>query len=172
MDESRKVLSYGADKFLTKPVDQELFCSTLYQVAGKRDRKKLLLVDDNEVSRYVLREKLSEWNFQVFEARGGREALALVDREVPDLIFLDLLMPDMGGLQVLEELRAHPRTRDIAVIIHSSKAMDHSEEQAIRERTVGIFPKRLLNESFATQELRELLIKANVLSASRMQRHA
>ena len=84
----------------------------------------MLLVDDNEVSRYVLREKFSTWNFHILEARGGREALTVIDRESPDLVFLDLLMPDMGGLQVLEELRASPRSRSIPVIIHSSKTLD------------------------------------------------
>ncbi|MGB8888623.1 MAG: ATP-binding protein [Candidatus Korobacteraceae bacterium] len=172
MDEARKVLSYGADKFLRKPVDQEVFCSALYKLAGRRERKKVLLVDDNEVSRYVLREKLSTWNFHILEARGGREALTVIDRESPDLVFLDLLMPDMGGLQVLEELRASPRSRSIPVIIHSSKTLDIQEEQVVRSATVGVFPKRSLHENFAAQELQDLLLKANVLPLARMQRHA
>jgi signal transduction histidine kinase/DNA-binding response OmpR family regulator len=172
VDESRRVLSYGADKFMHKPVDQESFCATLYALAGRQERKKVLLVDDNEVSRYVLREKLSEWDFQILEARGGREALAVIDRETPDLVFLDLLMPDMGGLQVLDELRAAPHTRSIPVIIHSSKTLDTKEEEAIRDQTLGVFPKRALTENFATQELQELLLKANVLPLARMQRHA
>ena len=83
MDEARRVLSYGADKFMRKPVDQEALCAALYSMAGQHARKKVLLVDDNEVSRYVLREKLSAWDFQILEARGGREALALIDRETP-----------------------------------------------------------------------------------------
>ncbi len=172
MDEARKALSYGADKFLRKPVDQEVFCSALYKLAGRRERKKVLLVDDNEVSRYVLREKLSTWNFHILEARGGREALTVIDRESPDLVFLDLLMPDMGGLQVLEELRASPRSRSIPVIIHSSKTLDIQEEQVVRSATVGVFPKRSLHENFAAQELQDLLLKANVLPLARMQRHA
>jgi len=88
------------------------------------------------------------------------------------LVFLDLLMPDMGGLQVLDELRAAPHTRSIPVIIHSSKTLDTKEEEAIRDQTLGVFPKRALTENFATQELQELLLKANVLPLARMQRHA
>jgi signal transduction histidine kinase/DNA-binding response OmpR family regulator len=172
MDEARKVLSYGADTFIQKPVDQESFCATLYALAGRKERKKVLLVDDNEVSRYVLREKLSAWDFQILEARGGREALALIDRETPDLVFLDLLMPDIGGLQVLEELRASSHTRSIPVIIHSSKTLDSKEEEAARDQTIGVFPKRSLTENFATKELKDLLLKANVLPLAWMQRHA
>ena len=172
MDEARKVLSYGADKFIHKPVDQEAFCATLYELAGRKERKKVLLVDDNEVSRYVLREKLSEWDFQILEARGGREALAVIDREIPDLVFLDLLMPDMGGLQVLDELQASSHTRSIPVIIHSSKTLDRKEEEAARDQAIGVFPKRSLAENFATKELHDLLLKANVLPLTWMQRHA
>jgi signal transduction histidine kinase/CheY-like chemotaxis protein len=172
MDEARKVLSYGADRFLRKPVDQEAFSTAIQELTGRKERKRLLLVDDNEVSRYVLREKLAEWDFEIFEVRGGREALSLIDREVPHLIFLDLLMPDMSGLQVLEELHSNPHTRDIPVIIHSSKAMDGTEEQTIRAQTLAIFPKRALSETFASKELHDLLVKANVLPVARMQRHA
>lgn len=172
MDEARRVLSYGADKFARKPVDQETFREALFGLVGYQPRKKVLLVDDNEVSRYILREKLSAWDFQIIEARGGREALTIIDRESPDLIFLDVLMPDMGGLQVLQELQSIPHRRDIPVIIHSSKALDMKEEEAIRAQTVGIFPKRSLNETFAMRRLEELLVKASVLSSTRAQRHA
>lgn len=171
MDEARKVLSYGADKFARKPVNQEVFCETLHGFVGHQQRKKVLLVDDNEVSRYILREKLSAWDFQIVEARGGREALSIIDRESPDLVFLDILMPDMGGVQVLQELQSVPQRRDIPVIIHSSKALDAKEAQVIREQTVGIFPKRSLNESFAMHRLEELLMKANVLPMTRAQHH-
>ena len=81
-------------------------------------------------------------------------------------------MPDMSGIQVLEELRSSPHTRGIPVIIHSSKALDGTEEQALRAQALAIFPKRALSETFATKELYDLLVKANVLSAARMQRHA
>lgn len=172
MDEGRRVLSYGADLFLRKPVDQETFCSTLYEIAGRRERKKILLVDDNEVSRYVLRDKLSEWNFHIVEARGGREALAMIAEDIPHLIFLDLLMPDVSGLQVLAELHSRPDTRNVPVIIHSSKILDSKEIELIQEQALGIFPKRSLTEEFAIKELRELLLQANVLPPARMKRHA
>jgi signal transduction histidine kinase/DNA-binding response OmpR family regulator len=172
MDEARKVLSYGADKFARKPVNQETFRETLHGLLGHQKRKKILLVDDNEVSRYILREKLSAWDFHILEARGGREALGIIDRESPDLVFLDVLMPDMGGVQVLQELQSIAHRRDVPVIIHSSKTLDAKEEQVIREQTIGVFPKRSLNETFAMHRLEELLMKANVLPMSRAQRHA
>ena len=132
----------------------------------------MLLVDDNEVSRYVLREKLSEWDFQIFEARGGREALAMIDRESPDLIFLDLLMPDMGGLQVLEELRASDR--DPRHSGNHSQLEDAGQQgRASDPRTdARNLSQAFLNETFAIQRLHELLVKANVVPLARMQRHA
>ncbi len=172
MDEARKVLSFGANRFLRKPVDQDTFCGTLYALLGRQQRKKVLLVDDNEVSRYVLREKLSAWDFQIAEARGGREALNLIDQDPPDLIFLDLLMPDMGGFEILQELQSGVRSRSIPVVIHSSKVLDSGEEQVIRQQTLGVFPKRALNEKFAAAELHQFLVKAMVLPNAQVQRHA
>ena len=55
-------------------------------------------------------------------------------------MFLDVLMPDMGGVQVLQELQSISHRRDIPVIIHSSKALDAKEEQVIREQTSASFP--------------------------------
>jgi CheY-like chemotaxis protein len=71
--------------------------------------KRILIVDDEETMRAVIREMLVEAGYETMEARHGVEALAMVAAERPDLMVLDLMLPDIGGWDVLERLRADER---------------------------------------------------------------
>ena len=88
MDEARgKYSPTGLTGFYASQLIRRPFSTAIQELTGRKERKRLLLVDDNEVSRYVLREKLAEWDFDILEVRGGREALSLIDREVPHSYF-------------------------------------------------------------------------------------
>ena len=78
---------------------------------------KVLIVDDDAVIRSLLRHTLGSESYLLLEAVDGRQAMELVERERPDLILLDIMMPVMNGLAVLRRLKAEDRTRDIPVII-------------------------------------------------------
>ena len=75
----------------------------------------MLVVDDEEMFRYVLRQHLLAARHVIFEAATGDEALRLARAERPDVICLDLEMPDIDGAEVLRRLREDPGTRDIPV---------------------------------------------------------
>lgn len=77
----------------------------------------ILIVDDHEQIREVLREILQDESHTVREASNGSDALALARQRPPELVFLDLRMPDIDGLEVLRELRDDPRTKAARVVI-------------------------------------------------------
>ena len=66
--------------------------------------EKILIVDDERLVRWSLRQKCEEWGYQVLDADTGEAALRLARHESPDLVLLDVRLPDLSGLQVLEEL--------------------------------------------------------------------
>jgi CheY-like chemotaxis protein len=100
-------------------------------IPASRTAQRVLIVDDSEVERYALRQFLSSSTFEVLEASGGYDGLRLARQSHPDVIFLDLAMPDVHGLEVLKMLKAIEETRDIPVILFTSQRPDDiSEEQA------------------------------------------
>jgi two-component system, OmpR family, phosphate regulon response regulator PhoB len=78
---------------------------------------RLLLVDDDDALAAMYALRLTASGFDVTTARSGAEALLMIGDRVPDLIFLDLGLPGMGGLEVLEHLRGEPNTVDVPVVI-------------------------------------------------------
>jgi signal transduction histidine kinase/ActR/RegA family two-component response regulator len=88
-------------------------------------RQTVLVVDDNEIQRDLVRELLTPLGFNVLTAAGGRECLAIAERDKPNLILLDIAMPEMDGWQVAQRLRRSPRDR-AAIVVLSANAIDPS----------------------------------------------
>src|SRR5207244_2956795 len=86
---------------------------------------RILVVDDNETNRDMLSRRLQHEGYNVCIAANGHDALALLNTEAVDLILLDVMMPEMNGHDVLRELKADSRWRDIPVIMIS--ALDEIE---------------------------------------------
>jgi signal transduction histidine kinase/CheY-like chemotaxis protein len=85
----------------------------------------VLIVDDEAADRYALR-SLMPARCEILEATGGQDALDLLARRLPDIVFLDLGMPDLSGFDVLAAIKHGSDTRDVRVIIHSSLALSEA----------------------------------------------
>jgi DNA-binding response OmpR family regulator len=84
-------------------------------------RRKVLLVEDDESVRQLVRVTLQMNDFEVVEAKDGLEGLLLLEMHHPDAVILDLMMPDVGGERVLAQLRATPETKRTPVVIITGK---------------------------------------------------
>jgi CheY-like chemotaxis protein len=95
------------------------------------DKKQVLVVDDNPDIRSLIIATLGNVFFQVTDVANGIEALKYLEtHDYPDLILLDLAMPGMSGLEVLERIKSQPETFSIEVIVLSAQADDHIVRQA------------------------------------------
>jgi signal transduction histidine kinase len=108
--------------------------------------RKVLIVDDEELSRYLLR-TLMPGQVEVLEATGGLEGIRMAREYQPDLVFLDLMMPDFPGSGVLRELRRDPATQAIPIVIATSRALDAAERDALQPSVTAIFSKDMLARS-------------------------
>lgn len=132
MDSVVRCFEMGVEDYLTKPFNIPFVksriasCLRSSRVKEEEDAEKpkpeteqhhLLIVDDNAMNRDMLARRLEREGYYVTTAIGGRQALDLLEKESFDLMLLDILMPDMDGYEVLEQLKANDATRDLPVIM-------------------------------------------------------
>ena len=92
---------------------------------------KILLVEDNPLNRDMLSRRLKRRHFQVVCAEDGAQALELARAEEPDLILMDLRLPDISGWDVTRELKADAATKKIPIIALTAHAMEGHRDQAL-----------------------------------------
>jgi CheY-like chemotaxis protein len=124
--------------------------------------RHILVVDDEPTVRQVLEEALTRAGAQAWTADGGNQALALLQRGLPDLVLLDLSMPQMDGWRVLEILRASPRTARLPVILETS-AEDYPSFDRARRQGVAAFVSKPFRLSELIETCRRVLDGARPL---------
>ena len=97
---------------------------------GARPVRRLLVVDDDRLTNRVLQIRLQKKGYEVGSADGGEEALRMLDTFCPDLVFLDVSMPGVGGLEVLREVRT--RELDAAVVMMTAYGTEEIAVEALR----------------------------------------
>jgi len=113
--------------------------------------KKLAYIEDEAEMIDLVRLILGRRGYTVLGATGGREGLELVRREHPDLVLLDLMMPDMDGWDVYHQIRSEDTTRDIPVIVITAKAQNIDKILGLRIAKVEDY----ISKPFSPQELME-----------------
>ena len=130
--------------------------------AARRESPTVLVVDDEQAARYVLRRWLTAVGCRVIEATGGHEGLARAAEEQPDVVFLDISMPDMIGTEVLARLKRDPATARIPIVIATSRHVDEAEQQRLKLHAAAVLPKRRFGDATGDAELREALHAAGI----------
>jgi signal transduction histidine kinase/DNA-binding response OmpR family regulator len=155
-----KAMALGATAFHAKPIDRAWLLSQL-QTTLNRDHEQILIVDDDDIARYLLRGLLSPSGARLIEASGGVEGLSVARQNKPDLIILDLQMPDLSGFEVLDTLKHDPETRKIPVVIYTSQVLN-SEERARLQDAVDIVPKESRSREAAEARFSEAISRAGL----------
>ena len=106
---------------------------------SRLDMKSILVIDDNEACREAMLASLTHAGFRVYGAADGREGVEAVRRIQPDMVFMDLMMPEMDGWEAMAALRADPRTAVFPVIACTASAPDLERIHAAGFR--GCIPK-------------------------------
>lgn len=127
--------------------------------------KQVLVIDDDEIARYLLANLLDGTGLAVLEADGGKEGLRRAKEDRPLAIFLDLSMPDLSGFEVLDGLKAEPATRDIPVVIYTSRILTDADRGLLENRTVAVLSKGTKEpREVAARAVRDILIRAGLVS--------
>ncbi len=130
------------------------------KITPREPEKSVLVIDDDEIARYLLGDILKKTSYRLIEATGGKEGVAMARREHPSAIFLDLMMPDMNGFQVLDELKGDPATREIPVIINTSRTVGIEEDPQFAGRVSAVIHKDMCSRAETGQRILEILEKS------------
>jgi len=154
--EERKALHLGADAYLRKPIDHPRLLDTLDRLTGNRSTTRVLLVDDEEVTRYLVRQLLPRGVYDVREAKSGTEGLAQLLNEPPDVVLLDLKMPEMTGFELLDRISDEASLDAVPAIVLTSAILTLDERQRLR-RAARIMSKSDLSGSSLTGAITDAL---------------
>lgn len=165
VENEAKAIALGATAFHGKPIERAWLVAQL-QATLSRDRGQILVVDDDEISRYLLKGILGGTGYRLLEARGGNEGLRMARESKPDLVILDLSMPDLSGFEVLEALKIDPGTQHIPVVIYTSQRLESQERERL-QAAVDIVPKETQSRELTETRFTEALARAGLHAKAR-----
>lgn len=116
----------------------------------------ILVVDDERDTRHFLRLTLQLSDFEVFEAEDGIDALQKVKTHQPDLMLLDVMMPNMDGLEVCRRLRKDPQTADLPIVIVSAKTSVEAVKAGLEAGATRYLTKPIMRDNLL-ETIREVL---------------
>jgi CheY-like chemotaxis protein len=134
--------SLGATDYLVKPITEGELRRALERVKRERVVNKFLVVDDEPSALQLLKRILAaQPQYTVLEATGGAQALNVMQASKPDLILLDLMMPEIDGFAVLEAVKSNPDTHDIPVIIVTAKEITKEDRERLNGKMAALYNK-------------------------------
>ncbi len=148
VDDRKRGFALGAADYLTKPIDRKRLAQVLmkYRInSGKTDRLppgRLLVVEDDEQTREILQRTLERSGWEVSLAGNGRLALEQMHTDLPDLILLDLMMPEMDGFQFVTAVRNIPAWNQIPIIVLTAKEITEEERRELNGRVERVLSKQ------------------------------
>lgn len=139
-DERELGLACGAAECLLKPVRRDRFLNTLDRCLGRdgNEEKSVLIVDDEPKVLELLNDLATSRGYRVLLANSGKQALERVQKELPDAVILDLMMPEMTGFEVLSRLRERPESQNLPVVVYTSMDLEPEERAKLRASATSI----------------------------------
>jgi CheY-like chemotaxis protein len=154
VDEKRIGYSLGASDYLTKPIDRSRLVATIEKYRRDQAGGTILVVEDDEVTRQMVRQMLEDDGWAVVTAENGRIGLDRLEEAKPDLILLDLMMPEMDGFDFAAALRRLDAWRETPILVMT--AMDVSAEDRLRlnGHVLGILQKGTYSRDALLDQIR------------------
>jgi len=156
MTEDRQMgFALGAAEFIVKPVDRERLVSVLDDL--RDGGRRVLVVEDEDAVREMVRRSLEKAGWQVDEAANGAVALEMLGDARPDVILLDLMMPDVDGFEVVEAMRRSDAWARIPIVVLTAKDLTRAERERLNGRVARILNKGAYDRARLLDEVRRLV---------------
>jgi signal transduction histidine kinase/DNA-binding response OmpR family regulator len=155
LDERGAGFALGAAEYLVKPVDHDELLRAVTHCVAPPGGRTVVAIDDEPLDLDLVEAALAPHGWSVLRAQAGEEGVELVRRERPDVVLLDLLMPEMDGFAVVEALRADPDVAGVPIVVLTSKDMTAAD----RERLHGRISLLAQKGTFRQDQLADVLAR-------------
>ncbi|MEW6281806.1 MAG: response regulator, partial [Candidatus Eremiobacterota bacterium] len=159
MDDRNLGFALGATDYLTKPVDRDRLVRVVRRHQHDRRPCRALVVDDDAPTRHLLRRYLEDDGWTVAEAENGRVALERLEGDLPELILLDLMMPEMDGFTFAGEVRKDARLSGIPIIVVTARDLSEPERMTLSGQVFQILQKGLMTRDQLLSEMSTLVTR-------------
>jgi len=157
VDETRMGFALGAAEYLSKPIDRAHLLAAVQRCVPDAEGARVLVVEDDEATRVMVRRTLERAGCTVTEAENGRVGLDRLREHAPQIVLLDLMMPEMDGFAFLEALRAEPARGAISVIVITAKVLTEEDRRRLNGGVEAIVQKGGRGGEELLGEIRELV---------------
>jgi CheY-like chemotaxis protein len=156
-DDKNMGYALGASEFLTKPVEREHLIKIMNKYKNDKRAQSVLVIDDDRSTSEMMVTLLTKEGWQAKTSENGKEALEELERQMPDLILLDLMMPEMDGFDFIANLQQHPKWTAIPVIVVTAKDLTAEERRLLNGRVQNIVQKGTDSMEEVVKEITKLL---------------
>lgn len=154
MEEKDQGFALGASDYLTKPIDREHMRRTLNKYRSQQSIQQILVVEDDPDARDLIERAVADLEWQVSTAANGQLALERMVEHRPDLIFLDLMMPEMDGFEFVLRMRKNPDWHAIPIVVITAKDLNQEDRTRLNGHVQNILQKGAFSRSELHEEVR------------------
>jgi signal transduction histidine kinase/DNA-binding response OmpR family regulator len=159
VDEHRHGMALGAAGYLTKPIDRDKLVDLIRRFQAPAGPTRVLVVEDDSMQRDRIRAWLEPQKWLVMEAENGRVALDRLAENVPNVILLDLMMPEMDGFELVTEMQKHPVWRRVPVIVITARDLTAEDRARLNSGIEMVMMKESFSPAALIERVREVVAK-------------
>lgn len=146
----------GAVGYITKPVNKDVLIAEINRIGGPAPHT-VLVVDDNALERSEMAQIIEQEGLRAVVAGGGIKCMQIIGKSLPDVLVLDLIMPDMDGFEVLERIRSDPMIRSLPVIVVTAKELTDQDREKLTGKVSSILAKSDTTSTVLLEEVKKIL---------------
>jgi len=161
VDEKRMGFSLGAAEYIVKPVEKQVLLRKLKSLEKMTKIRRVLVVDNEPETVRLIGSVLKEEGYQVVTAYNSKDAIRSIQDVRPDLIVLNLTMPEVSGFDVIEYLKTGEGVKDIPLIVLTRRDLTEEEMDELNGKIQGIINKGILTKEDLLKEIKETISKVS-----------
>ena len=157
MDDRDLAYALHATEYLLKPIDANNLYAILEKHQARQNIGSVLVVEDELDARQLLTKLVTRQGWAVDTAENGLQALEYLQTNLPSLILLDLMMPNMDGFEFLKQMRLRPQWQSIPVVVVTAKELTDADRELLSDKVQGLRQKANFDSQELVEEIEDLI---------------